>query len=828
MEASPLPTARLLLRPDRSGNGGSWQLAYANRAWQRQHLGVVDTGEAVQGSPGLLEVITRAAREQRPVWWDPEDGPAHQVVPLAADEVVVIAQEERPQVAAALRQLLDVAPYAMLILDEQQVVRGANEQAAHLFGRQRAMLAGLPVSALINGELPLSAGSSDVEGRRKDGTVFALEVMVGPWSTPQGPHIALGLRDITMRKNVEAGLREGEERMRRIVDTAYDAFIAMDDQGRITAWNTKAEAMFGLPRAQALGRDLADTIIPPAQRAAHREGLRRFLTTGQAPLLNKRLEITAERFDGTPFPAEMTITALKHANTFSFNAFVADITERKTGELLFRDLLEAAPDAMVIVDRAGFIRLVNAGTEELFGHSRDTLIGRNVEVLVPEQHRADTAPLFTRLFNDSSAGVHARTTEFHGLHQHGREFPVEISLGRLQTPDGIWISAAIRDISERRKAEQEIRDLNRNLEQRVQERTDALLRSEERFSEAMAGMLEGVQVIDNDWRYTYANEALVKQSGYRREELLGRTMMELYPGIEHSDMFAQLRASRATGQPRLFENHFTFPDGSEGVYELSVRPVHDSLFVLSSDITARKRAEQEVVQQSERLMRQNQELEQFAYIASHDLQEPLRMVTSYVELLQRRYAGKLDADANEFIGFAVDGTKRMKQLIQDLLMFSRVGRTMTFTPVKLDDVLDEVQRNLRVRMGETGAVITRGYLPTVTGTHTALVQLFQNLISNAIKFRRPEEAPLIHVQAQDTGAQWAVSVQDNGIGMDMQYADQVFMPFKRLHGSDTYSGTGIGLAVVKKAVELHKGRIHFTSETGRGTTFVFTLSKNIH
>lgn len=204
------------------------------------------------------------------------------------------------------------------------------------------------------------------------------------------------------------------------------------------------------------------------------------------------------------------------------------------------------------------------------------------------------------------------------------------------------------------------------------------------------------------------------------------------------------------------------------------------------------------------------------------------MVTSYVELLQRRYAGKLDADANEFIGFAVDGTKRMKQLIQDLLMFSRVGRTMTFTPVKLDDVLDEVQRNLRVRMGETGAVITRGYLPTVTGTHTALVQLFQNLISNAIKFRRPEEAPLIHVQAQDTGAQWAVSVQDNGIGMDMQYADQVFMPFKRLHGSDTYSGTGIGLAVVKKAVELHKGRIHFTSETGRGTTFVFTLSKNIH
>jgi len=223
------------------------------------------------------------------------------------------------------------------------------------------------------------------------------------------------------------------------------------------------------------------------------------------------------------------------------------------------------------------------------------------------------------------------------------------------------------------------------------------------------------------------------------------------------------------------------------------------------------------------LKRSNTELEQFAYVASHDLQEPLRMVASYCQLLKRRYAGKLDGDADEFIEFAVEGASRMQRLINDLLNYSRVGRRgETFMAVPGGELVQQALGNLQGAIAEARARVEVGTLPEVFGDRTQLAQMFQNLIGNAIKFRR-DEPPVVEVSAVAEGGFAEFTVEDNGIGIERQYVDKVFLIFQRLHNRDKYSGTGIGLAIVKKVVEHHGGRIWIDSTPGAGSRFRFTL-----
>lgn len=223
------------------------------------------------------------------------------------------------------------------------------------------------------------------------------------------------------------------------------------------------------------------------------------------------------------------------------------------------------------------------------------------------------------------------------------------------------------------------------------------------------------------------------------------------------------------------------------------------------------------------LSRSNSDLQQFAYVASHDLQEPLRMVASYVQLLAKRYRGQLDSDADEFIAYAVDGAKRMQHLINDLLAYSRVtSQGHVFEPVDCNGVLEEVLNNVRVAVEESRAVVTHDPLPTVMADERQLVQLFQNLIANAIKFHG-KEPPIVHLSAEQQSGEWLFSVRDHGIGMDAQYAERIFVIFQRLHDREEYPGTGIGLAICKKIVERHGGKIWVVSETGQGATFYFTL-----
>jgi light-regulated signal transduction histidine kinase (bacteriophytochrome) len=242
------------------------------------------------------------------------------------------------------------------------------------------------------------------------------------------------------------------------------------------------------------------------------------------------------------------------------------------------------------------------------------------------------------------------------------------------------------------------------------------------------------------------------------------------------------------------------------------------------DITARKKSEEHLVKTVAELKRSNDELQQFAYVASHDLQEPLRMVASFTQLLAKRYQGQLDGDADEFIGYVVDGCNRMKDLIQDLLAYSRAGtEEKAFSEISGENALQKALTSLRIVIEESGAVVTHDSLPTITTDDKQLSLVFQNLVGNAIKYRGVA-VPQVHISArQNGGNEWIFSVQDNGLGIDPQYFERIFVLFQRLHGREEFAGTGIGLAICKKIVERLGGRIWVESQLKKGSTFHFAL-----
>jgi PAS domain S-box-containing protein len=343
-----------------------------------------------------------------------------------------------------------------------------------------------------------------------------------------------------------------------------------------------------------------------------------------------------------------------------------------------------------------------------------------------------------------------------------------------------------------------------------------------------------IVIIDERGTITIVNRQTELAFGYTRHELVGQPVEVLVPqdlrGTHQADR-TQYQADPHTRPMgiglELFGRH---KDGALFPVEISLSPLRldGQTLVISivRDVTGRKQTEDRLRAIAAELERSNRELEQFAYVASHDLQEPLRMVASYTQLLGRRYRGKLDEDADEFIGFAVDGARRMQELINDLLTYSRVGsRALELEPVDVGQVVDRVVGDLGAAIAEAGATVTRQALPTIMADSLQMQQLFQNLIANGIKFRRPGIAPQVHVSASSSVAGWTFTVRDNGIGIEPQYLDRIFALFQRLHTRAEYPGTGIGLAICKKIVERHGGCILVTSVAGEGTTFEISLPR---
>ncbi len=343
-----------------------------------------------------------------------------------------------------------------------------------------------------------------------------------------------------------------------------------------------------------------------------------------------------------------------------------------------------------------------------------------------------------------------------------------------------------------------------------------------------------VAITDQRGIIQHVNDNFCRISQYSREELIGQDHRIINSEFHPPEFIRELWTTIAHGKIWRGEIRNRAKDGSIYWVDTTIVPFLNEqrkpyqYVAIRSDITKRKKAEEDLIHYNEELSRSNKELEQFAYIASHDLQEPLRMVSSYVQLLQRRYQDNLDNDAREFIAYAVDGAARMKTLINDLLNYSRIGRNLEYRDVDLNLILQEVQRNLATRIRESKAEIVISSLPHIHTDYTQMVQLFQNMLSNALKFQRKDVVPRIELHAERQGKKWLFTLQDNGIGIDEQYAEQIYVVFRQLHDRGQYSGTGIGLATVKKIIEHNGGKIWFESELGRGTTFYFTLEGHTH
>ncbi len=337
-----------------------------------------------------------------------------------------------------------------------------------------------------------------------------------------------------------------------------------------------------------------------------------------------------------------------------------------------------------------------------------------------------------------------------------------------------------------------------------------------------------IAMVDKEMKYQLVSRRWLEDYKLANQDIIQKSHYEIFPEIPARWKKVHQRCLKGAVE-RCDQDLFIRANGEKQWLKWEIRPWAsdagdiNGIIMVSEEITQCRKAQEKLQQLNEELIQSNRDLEQFAYVASHDLQEPLRAVTSYAQLLARKYQGNLDAKADKYINYIVDGATRMQQLIEDLLEFSRVGtRAKALVPTDCDNVLNQVLENLKIAIAQNRAKITHDPLPTIMGDEIQLIQLFQNLIGNAIKFRG-EEPLRIHISVETREKEWLFSVRDNGIGIETEYFERIFTIFQRLHSKSEYPGTGIGLAVCKKIVERHGGHIWVKSQSGAGTTFYFTI-----
>lgn len=482
-------------------------------------------------------------------------------------------------------------------------------------------------------------------------------------------------------------------------------------------------------------------------------------------------------------------------------------------------ILESAHEGVFGVDLQGRFSFVNEAAAALLGYDTNELMGRDVHPLIHHTRRDGLSypAEECRILNPPDRKGEARITNEVFWRKDGSSLPVHYSATPLEENGARRGTVVVfRGISADELAREEL--------ERLRRLSELILK--------WAG--EGIFGIDLTGRITFANPAAAVMLGYDAEEMIGRQAHALLQhtradGSPHPRSQSLIHAAFEDDDVYHVSDELFWRKGGESVpVEYTATPLREGgevvgAVVVFKDITERKLAEKDLRETLAELARSNRELEMFAYVVSHDLQEPVRMVQSYVQLLERRYGDRLDEEAAEFIGFAIDGTRRMQNMIEDLLRYSRVeSRGDRFEPTDLNQVLEEALSNLAASIEESGARVQSDELPELSVDRSQMIQLFQNLVGNAIKFSG-DRRPQVRISAQSDSESWTISVGDNGIGIPEEQRERIFAIFQRLHGPDDYPGTGIGLAICKKIVERHGGSIWVESAPEEGSTFYFRL-----
>lgn len=725
-----------------------------------------------------------------------------------------------------------------------------------------------------------------------------------------------------------------------MIESVPNAIVLINKEGKIGYVNSQTERLFGYPRTELVGQWI-EILIPRRYRDSHPDFRNSFFSSPSVRAMGAGRELFAVKKDSSEFPVEIGLNPLITADGTLVLASIIDITERKKAEERFKAVVESAPNAMVLVNKAGIIVLINAQTESLFGYSRSELVGSKLEKLIPKNFRTNHPDHRNNFFSSPSSRAMGEGRDLFALRKDNTEIQVEIGLNPLETNEGQMVLASIIDITERKKAEAELRESEQRFRTLVESVEDYAiflvdvdgcvaswnegarkikqytsdeilgknisvfylpedvknnkpfnclkitreeghhqfegLRLRKDGSAFMAnvvftalyddaGKLKGYVKITaditkqkrkeeelrnsikeiSDYKHaldqssivaitnqkgiiTYANDNFCKISKYSKSELLGQDHRIINSGYHSKEFIKELWVTIANGQVWKGELKNRAKDGTIYWVDTTIIPFLNEqrkpyqYVAIRSDITEWKLQELIKNKVSE-LEIKNKELEQFTYIASHDLQEPLRTISNYIDVLREEYSGKLDAHASTYLNRINSATGRMQALVKGLLDYSRLGQERKLVYLDCKSLLKEVISDLQNLIQSTRTTISIEDLPALYVYETELRQLFQNMISNAIKFRKPYAIPEITIGCRQNRDVSEFFISDNGIGIDPKDSERIFHIFQRLHLEGQYDGHGIGLANCKKIAELHGGNIRVESEVNKGTTFYITIS----
>ena len=754
-----------------------------------------------------------------------------------SDSIVSVLAQAGGDLTEAQRiaqDLIDVLPVPVYLKSRDGRYLAVNRAWEEFFGIERESFVGKVVQDLyptapwvadehraMDEELWQRPGSQSYEIKivtRNAGprsTIYHKATFTGPDGEVAG--LMGTIIDVTGRKKAKRALRESEERFRQTFELAASGIAHVDLKGRFARVNRALCKILGYSAEELVGKSVkevshdADRQVTDAERMRMRDG----------ELESVHFEKRYLRKDRATVWVDLTVALVRDSEGQPLYeiAVFDDITERKQADAALREQTERlqigqSAARMIIMDwDVVNDRITWSDSPEWL---RGPLPASGRYPLFKEQIHPEDRERFLATRALGIETLQGQTQEFRIVRTDGEVLWL-LSRQRVfagESGKAVRMLAAMLDITERKLADA------------------ALRQSEERYRGLTGLSSDWYWEQDEQFRFTVVSSGIEESIGVPSAELVGKTRWQaplIGVGAE------QLAAHQALLEARKPFDEFEYgrldPQGRLHYISVNGEPMFDAqgrfrgYRGVGRDVTARRTAAEELKAAHDELARSNAELEQFAYVASHDLQEPLRMVASYTQLLGRRYGERLEGDAKEFMAYIVDGAARMKQLIEDLLAYSRVGtRGRDFRPVQLNAVVARARGNLRAALEESGAQFEADALPEIEGDEAQLTQLMQNLIGNAIKFRGAAK-PLVRVSCVDQANEFEIAVSDNGIGIEAQYFERIFMVFQRLHDKGEYPGTGIGLAICKKVVDRHGGRIWVESRPGGGSRFLFTLPK---